>query len=277
MAPCEEGTSLLSLTCQPCRAGYYRREGMLHCQDCPSGYFQDLAGASGCLRCPPVSTSCDSSTLPKLEEGHFTFTDSYSFLSNNSGYPALRDFVFDFVGTFNLTNTNDVATAVSSTGLQACSESCYLSNECAGFSYNYVTQECWLMEDEVISLQRVEGPFYHYWRQSSLEELNLSSLSPALSGQFPVPNFGLEYAKCFVPKPCAGDTSCTTAYNFGLFCSQCIPGYSFDGVFPASRLCSKCPSSAVVCAASGDPPAHGPLYAGSGTIGHRRGEGFFKP
>ena len=26
MAPCEEGTSLLSLTCQPCRAGYYRRE-----------------------------------------------------------------------------------------------------------------------------------------------------------------------------------------------------------------------------------------------------------
>lgn len=102
------------------------------------------------------------------------------------------------------------------------------------------------MEDEVISLQRVEGPFYHYWRQSSLEELNLSSLSPALSGQFPVPNFGLEYAKCFVPKPCAGDTSCTTAYNFGLFCSQCIPGYSFDGVFPASRLCSKCPSSAVV-------------------------------
>ena len=23
---------------------------------------------------PPVSTSCDSSTLPKLEEGHFTFT-----------------------------------------------------------------------------------------------------------------------------------------------------------------------------------------------------------
>eukprot|EP00913_Durusdinium_trenchii_P024172 g22695.t1 len=198
---CPEGTSLLSLTCQPCRAGYYRREGMLHCQDCPSGYFQDLAGASGCLRCPPVSTSCDSSTLPKLEEGHFTFTDSYSFLSNNSGYPALRDFVFDFVGTFNLTNTNDVATA-----------------------------DCKLAQSHVTCPMK----------------LNLSSLSPALSGQFPVPNFGLEYAKCFVPKPCAGDTSCTTAYNFGLFCSQCIPGYSFDGVFPASRLCSKCPSSAVV-------------------------------
>lgn len=36
----------------------------------------------------------------------------------SSDLPVLhrRDFVFDFVGTFNLTNTNDVATAVSSTG-----------------------------------------------------------------------------------------------------------------------------------------------------------------
>ena len=243
---CPEGTSLTSLQCRPCESGSFRQTGMHHCQACSTGTYVNFLGAASCLPCPPDSLTCNPSETPRLTAGHFTFTGDWAFLSNNTGFPAIPEFVFGFQGTYNTSTMPTVVSIVKASGLVHCSEKCYLFNDCIAFSYVSVTNDCIMMKEDVLQLPQINSSgTLHYWRQAMLEQLNLSSLQPSVSGQFPVTAFGLEYGKCFVPTPCVGDTTCTEM-NQGLFCARCLESHSYDSLFPASRMCAKCPSAVLM-------------------------------